>query len=144
MVDKSGKETLSKKENTKTKWKRLYVAVSLLIFSVSVSFLCYFVLRNRVDNLVLHLNQALEISENGSDSLIEKTKEIEEIWDGTSAIMHMLIIHTDLIELEVDLLSLSEFAQENSTDHYNEACISSIHNLQHIKESLIPDWGNIL
>jgi len=124
--------------------KRLYVAAALLIFSVSISFMCYFILRNRVDNLVLHLNQALEISENGGNSLIEKTKEIEDVWNETSEIMHMLIIHTDLIELEVDLLSLSEFAQENSTDHYNEACISSIHNLQHIKESLIPDWGNIL
>ncbi|NLB36689.1 MAG: DUF4363 family protein [Clostridiales bacterium] len=123
--------------------KRLYVAAVLLIFSVSISFICYFVLKNHVDNLTTNLNQALEISVNGNGSLPEKTKEIEEIWEDTSEIMHMLIIHTDLSELEVNLLSLTEYSKQKSNNLYNEACIRSIHNLEHIKESLIPDWGNI-
>ncbi len=123
---------------------RFYAAIALLIFTVGISFTCFFILKSKADNLTENLEEALALSEEGSDKLVEETAKIEEIWDGTSRIMHMLIIHTDLIDLEVNLLSLSEYAAEDDWDNYSEACIVSIHHIEHIKKSLIPDWGNIL
>ncbi|HZJ78652.1 MAG TPA: DUF4363 family protein [Clostridia bacterium] len=122
---------------------RLHIAITLLVVALGISFLCFYVMTYHTDHLIQNLESVLVMAEDNSENLVEKTKEIEKLWDNTSVIMHILIAHEELLGLEIKLLSLQEHALNEDVEKYKEACTTSILYLEHIKDTLVPSWGNI-
>lgn len=93
-----------------------------------------------VSVLEIHLEQTLENktpSANGTQNVIEEWKKHETY-------MASMLSHHEVEDLEIDMMLLKKYAEQNLTEEYVKALNNCINKLRHIKETEAPVTGNIL
>ena len=86
----------------------------------------------------------LRTAQSGEKKSIEvKTKELLVLWDETSPILHAMINHRNMDVLEIDVLGLPRYLDDDNMELFREACIRGLSELENIKSAETPLLENI-
>lgn len=124
--------------------KRFIIACTVALLCAATAIVSSVSLGRQAERLSRALTDALEAAESGDNLLAEKTAYVLKIWKDTSTEMHILLLHSDINEVEASILSLDDYLRERNMELYREACVRGINQLKSISQANIPNWDNIL
>ena len=121
--------------------KRVAAAVVLLLLAVSTAAAAHFAFNSELTAL----SDSIESAENCSDDeLKEKTDEVLSEWKRSSALLHSLVVHEGMDELEQNLTSLPLIIAHSDRSEYKLKCIEAINQIENLINAEKLDIENIL
>ena len=122
---------------------RLIIAICLLVASLGTAIGFVTFLNRSANALEAALTEALEASLTESADWEAKTLEVVRLWERDKEVIHVLLPHINLNELEWALGTLPEYQKERETTLYIEQCVRGIQCVRTIREMEKPTWGNV-
>lgn len=117
--------------------KRFVIAIVLLVFSISVCGFCFWYYNRTVSELQAALDAALQATENeATEQVQQETEALLQLWEEKGGILHILAMHRELEEVELNILSLPDHLDvDDSLELYREACIRAKEQLNNLRDS---------
>lgn len=116
--------------------KRTIVAVVLLLSAVSLTLWSGHVFRTELNSLTASLNEIIDCSENCSDeTLNQKINKLLFQWQHSSVLLHSLVLHEGMDEIEQNITSLPLLAEHSSRDELRNKCIEAINQIKNLSEA---------
>jgi hypothetical protein len=122
---------------------RLIVALCLLVVSLATALGFAAFLDHSTEELESALTNALEAALTEAPNWEAATNEITRLWERDKGLMHVLLPHVNLNELEWALGTLPEFEREQEATLYVEQCVRGLQCIKTVREMEMPSWGNI-
>ena len=99
--------------------KRVAAALLLLASAVAVAAWSGYVFRKEMDKLSASLNELVDCSETCSDAeLAEKTDMLLSQWSSSSRLLHSLVIHEGMDELELNITALPLIIEHSEREEF--------------------------
>ncbi|MDR2525923.1 MAG: DUF4363 family protein [Oscillospiraceae bacterium] len=122
---------------------RLIVSICLLVLALGAALGFGAYLDYSAQTLNAALQHALDAALRQSPDWQSATAEVERLWARDKGVLHILLPHVNLNELEWALGTLPEYLRERDAALYVEQCVRSIQCLRTIRETERPSLGNI-
>ncbi|MDR3312844.1 MAG: DUF4363 family protein [Oscillospiraceae bacterium] len=122
---------------------RLIAAICLLVFALGAALGFAAFLEHAAKELETALTTALEDALTESPGWETATQEVTRLWARDKGLMHVLLPHVNLNELEWALGTLPEYQREQEATLYVEQCVRGIQCIRTIREMERPTIGNI-
>jgi len=121
---------------------RLAAAIILVALSVGAAIFCMLRVNAFADELegAIETAMAAAATQSGWEAA---TEEVTRAWEDGKEILHVLLPHINLNELEWTLGSLPEYLRQGDKALYIEQCIRALQCLKTVREMERPNWGNI-
>ncbi len=123
--------------------KRLIAAITLLLSAVSFAVIGYFQVCNKIDAIVLLMQQDREITMKTSHSSAERTAQITEEWEKNETFLVSILPHSEIEEIEIGILCLNDYNKQGFAEEYIKTLNECINSLNHLKTTEKPDIKNI-
>lgn len=123
---------------------RIVAAVMLLILSIGTGIAGYFSVLSYVKETRILMEKDRDITVSTAVSDIERAKEIQELWEKKQGLLATLLPHDELEEIEIGIMSLTDFNSQGMTEEYVKTLNNCINRLNHIEETEKPTLKNIL
>lgn len=125
--------------------KRVAAAVLLLASAISVAAWSGYVFRKEMSSLSDSLNELISCSESCSDSeLSEKTDELLARWTASSRLLHSLVIHEGMDELERNITALPLIIEHSEREEFRLKCIEAVNQIKSLTLAEKLSLENIL
>jgi len=121
----------------------MIISILLLFIAISISSVSYFLLMTHIGLLRSSLYDALYTAERAQVAYLD-SESVTEQWKRSRATFYILGFHSDISEIETDILSLAEFALYGDKESFRETCISCVHKLDSLKNSSKVTIANVL
>ncbi len=124
--------------------KRVIIAVILLCGVLGMSIAAHFALMKTCDELTSDLIDIRLASE--SDNLADLQNAVKKTlgdWERRKTLLHILIHHSLMTDLEISMKKAEYFAENGKADEVYAEAENAIENTVHIKESSTPSISNI-
>lgn len=116
--------------------KRVVAAFFLLAASVFIALWSGNVFRAELNSLTSSLNRLIDISETASDEILkEETDNVMAEWEKASKILHSLVLHEGMDELEQNVTSLPLIIEHSSREIFRTKCIEAINQIKNLLNS---------
>ncbi len=123
--------------------KRLIAAIALLTVAISFATGAYFAVNKRLDGLIELMERDRELTVYSFSSDSERAREITEEWKKNETFLASMLAHEEIEEIEIGIMNLSDYSEQNFTEEYIKTLNECINNLYHIKETELPETKNI-
>ena len=116
--------------------KRVIAAVLLLCSAVGISAWAGHVFRTEMNGLLLSLNEIVDSAENDTESeLTEKTERLLLQWHKSSEILHSLVMHEGMDDVEENITSLPLILEHSDREEFRSKCIEAISQIENLLNS---------
>ena len=124
--------------------KRVIIALILLFAVLGMSIAAHFTLMKACDELTADLIVVRAAAENANRSdLRNAVKKTLGDWEHRKTLLHILIHHSLMTDLEISMKKAAYFAENGNFDEVYAEAENAIENTAHIKESSTPSISNI-
>lgn len=125
--------------------KRLISAIVLLILSVSVSAWSAYTYKKHMIHYSHAISNLLAVCETEQKSdAVKEAETIVEQWHETDDLLHSLVVHEGMDELEEIITALPEIAKHSDIEELKINCIEAIEIIDNLLESEQISIGNVL
>ena len=125
--------------------KRVAAAVVLLLLAVSTAAATHFAFNSELTALSDSIEALIDCAEICSDDeLKEKTDEVLAEWKHSSALLHSLVVHEGMDELEQNLTALPLIIAHSDRSEYKLKCIEAINQIENLINAEKLSFENIL
>lgn len=125
--------------------KRIAAAVLLLSTAVAISVWAGQIFRTEMNALLFSLNSLIDTAQTGSeDELAKKTDEILLQWEKSSGILHLLVMHEGMDDVEENIISLPLILEHSDREEFKIKCIEAINQIENLLNAEKLDFENIL
>lgn len=125
--------------------KRVFAAVLLLSTAVSLAIWAGITYQSKMENLLFSLEDLIVCAENGShEETKQKAEEITAEWNSSSKLLHSLVVHEGMDDLEERITALPLILEHSTKDEFKNTCIEAITLIKNLTESEKLNIGNIL
>ncbi len=116
--------------------KRVIAAVLLLGCAVGVCIYAGFVFKVEMNSLLSTLDAIVDSTETDTDyELIEKTEKLLQQWHKSSGILHSLVMHEGMDDVEENITSLPLILEHSDREEFRIRCIEAINQIENLLNS---------
>lgn len=114
--------------------KRFVVAIVLLVFAISISVGSEIIFSKKTEVLIESMGELLHTVDTGDRKVIkEKLDTVMSNYERSEKILHVLLNHTSLDEIEININSLNEFLSADDMDSFRESCTQALRQLENLQ-----------
>lgn len=125
--------------------KRAAAAVVLFFAAVSLTVWSDYAFNKELDTVSESLNEIVEFAEYCSDELLkEKIDALLSQWEHSSVLLHSLILHEGMDQLEQNITALPLLAEYSDRNELQKSCIEAINQIKNLSEAEKLSVENIL
>ena len=125
--------------------KRVVAAVILLSFAVGLSSWSEITYRKHMSSFEYDIENIISLCDNSTENeIIDLTEKAAEKWHKYDDLLHSLVVHEGMDELEEIITSLPEIAIHSDTDELKIKCVEAVNIIRNLLESERVSIGNIL
>lgn len=125
--------------------KRIFAAAILLAVAVSLAVWSGITFKKEMDSLSESLNSLIQISEgNNVNKLKKETQLLVDEWNGSSELLHSLVVHEGMDDLEEAITALPLILEHSGIDEFKNKCIEAINIIGNLTQAEKVNIGNIL
>lgn len=125
--------------------KRVAAAVLLLSCAVLISVWTGYVFNSEMNGLLNSLRELTDCAESSSyETLSSKTGELLEKWHESSKILHALVMHEGMDELEENITALPLILKYSDRSEFKNKCIEAINRIENLVNAEKLNFENIL
>lgn len=125
--------------------KRVVAAVFLLSCAVLISVWTGYVFNSEMNGLLISLQELTECAESDSDEILgNKTDELLEMWNKSSKILHALVMHEGMDELEENITALPLILEYSDRNEFKNKCIEAINCIENLINAEKLNFENVL
>ncbi len=125
--------------------KRLVIAFCLVAVAVLLAVWSGITFEKKMNNLSDSLNELINCAETCNDSeLYEKTKKTVAQWKNASGILHSLVMHEGMDEIEENITALPLIIVHSDRDEFKIKCIEAINRIENLLNAEKLNLENIL
>lgn len=125
--------------------KRVIAAVLLLGVAVGVSVWTNYVFESKMNSLASMLDIIIDCTETADDhELIEKTEKLIAQWHESSGILHSLVMHEGMDDVEENITALPHILEHSDREEFRNKCIEAINQIENLLNSEKLKLENIL
>lgn len=125
--------------------KRVAVAAVLLVAAVAVSVWSGKVFESNLTALSDELDRLIDISETAEDEeLMRETEKVLEGWKSSSKLLHSLVLHEGMDELEQNITALPLIIEHSDRERFRLSCIEGVNQIKNLLNSEKISIENIL
>lgn len=121
--------------------RRVVAAVLLLAAAVSLSVWSGITFKKEMESLSYSLEELLICPAEERES---KTDKLITQWNASSKLLHSLVVHEGMDELEEVITSLPLTVGHSTDEEFKNKCIEAVNLIKNLLESEKLDIGNIL
>lgn len=123
--------------------KRFATAVVLLLLTLTLSIGAQLIFSKKTDELITGLEALLRAVDAGEGE--ERALEnVEEAWRGSKKILHILLVHRSMDEIEININSLGEYLGAGDRESLRQACTEALMQLENLRDAGRITIENIL
>ncbi len=123
--------------------KRLIAAIVLLLSAVGFATGGYFAVNKKIDRIIELMEKDRELTISTFNSDTERTRKITEEWKKNETFLASMLAHDEIEVIEIGIMNLADYDRQDFTEEYIKTLNECINNLEHIKETEIPETKNI-
>ncbi len=125
--------------------KRIWVALSLIVFAISLGIAELCIVSNSYSKYNDLLNKAeYYISNKEYSEAYEICKYTLNEWESNEKTLNLFLLHSRVDEVTEDIAMLCEYAQNKETTMFSSTCVKAKRQLLHLKMSELPLIENII
>ncbi len=125
--------------------KRVIAALLLLSTAVALAVWSGITYQSKMSGLEKSLENLIVCAENSSHEEIKsQTKKLTAEWENSSELLHSLVVHEGMDDLEETITSLPLLLEHSTKEEFTNACIEAINLIKNLTESERLNIGNIL
>ena len=125
--------------------KRVAAAVFLLSAAVAISVWAGHVFRTEMNGLLFSLDSLIDTAQTDSeDELARKTDEILFQWHKSSGILHSLVMHEGMDDVEENITALPLILEHSDREEFKIKCIEAINQIENLLNAEKLNFENIL
>lgn len=125
--------------------KRVAAAVFLLSAAVALSAWTGHIFKSEMNGLLSSLNSLVDTAQTDSDDeLIKKTDEILVQWEKSSGILHSLVMHDGMDDVEENITALPLILEHSDRDEFKNKCIEAMNQIKNLLNAEKLNLENIL
>ncbi len=126
--------------------RRMYVAIALIIISLTIGFIEMFTVKNTVNDCISGLESINKNIDNGNiKSAVKKCNTIAKNFeDKSDNILYCYYNHKELDSINENIITLSEYLKHNQKSDYYSTLVKIKKQLKSISKEEIPKLQNIL
>ncbi len=114
--------------------KRFATALVLLALTLTLSIGAQLIFSRKTDELITDLNcllTAVDAGE-GEEQALEKA---EDAWRSSKKILHILLVHRSMDEIEININSLREYLDSGDDEALRQACTEALKQLENLRDA---------
>lgn len=114
--------------------KRFAAALVLLAFTLTLSVGAQIMFFKKTEVLIESLDTlraAIDRGE-GEKAALENTKSV---WRNSKKLLHILLVHRAMDEIEININSLSEYLEAGDTEALREACTQALMQVENLRDA---------
>lgn len=113
--------------------KRTAAAVFLLAAAIAVSAWSGYIFKREMNGLLYSVEEIIDCAETYSDTALnKKTEDLLAQWEKSSVILHSLVMHEGMDELEEDITALPMIIEHSDRDEFKNKCIEAINQIMNL------------
>lgn len=125
--------------------KRVIAAVLLLGCAVGISFWTGHIFKTEMNGLLSSLNVIIDSAETDTDEVLtEKTEVLLLRWYNTSEILHSLVMHEGMDDVEENITALPLILEHSDREEFKSKCIEAINQIENLLNAEKLSFENIL
>ncbi len=125
--------------------RRVVAAILLLSTAVAVSGWAGQIFKTEMNRLLSSLNSLVDTAQTGSeDELAKKTDEVLIQWENSSKILHSLVMHEGMDNVEENITALPLILEHSDRDEFKSKCIEAINQIENLLNAEKLSFENIL
>ena len=123
--------------------KRFATALVLLLLTLTLSIGAQLIFSKKTDELITGLEALLRAVDAGEGE--ERALEnVEEAWRGSKKILHILLVHRSMDEIEININRLGEYLGAGDREALRQACTEALMQLENLRDAGRITIENIL
>ena len=125
--------------------KRFVIALILLCLAVAISVSAEVIFFKRTDALIDSMNELLRAIDAGDEEKMStELKTVKENWNRSKKILHVILIHRSMDEIEININSLEEFLKSKDFESLRQSCTEGLQQLENLQDTSRLSIENIL
>lgn len=125
--------------------KRTAAAVILLAFAVLISVWSGHIFKREMNFLLVSIEEIIDCAETEPDIILsKKTGDLLRKWEKSSVILHSLVMHEGMDELEENITALPIIIEHSDREEFKKKCIEAINRIENLLNAEKVRTENIL
>lgn len=125
--------------------KRVIAAILLLSAAATLSVVTGRIFRAELNTLLSSLDELVDTAQTDSyDELTEKTQAVLLQWESSSGILHSLVMHEGMDDVEENITALPLLLEHSDRDEFRNKCIEAINQIKNLLDAEELRLENIL
>ena len=125
--------------------KRFVIALIMLCLAVAISVSAEVIFFKRTDALIDSMNELLRAIDAGDEEKMStELKTVKENWNRSKKILHVILIHRSMDEIEININSLEEFLKSKDFESLRQSCTEGLQQLENLQDASRLSIENIL
>lgn len=125
--------------------KRIVAAITLLSFAVGLSVWAETTYSMHMESFIADIEKIIdECDKKPTEEIIKSAEKTAEKWHETDDLLHSLVVHEGMDELEEIITSLPEIAKHSGIDEMKIKCVEAVNIIRNLLESERLSIGNVL
>ncbi len=125
--------------------RRVVAAFLLISAAVTISVWAGYIFKAEMNGLLQKLQSVIDVAENGTDDeLSQKTDELLEQWKKSSGILHSLVMHEGMDDVEENITALPLILEHSDRDEFKSKCIEAVNQIENLLNAEKLNLENIL
>lgn len=125
--------------------KRVAVAIVLLSVAVIASIWAGVIFKSEMNALLQSLQSVVDSAESDSDeAVLKKTEELLALWNKSSGILHSLVMHEGMDDVEENITALPLLLEHSDREEFKIKCIEAINRIENLINAEKLNLENIL
>lgn len=125
--------------------KRFVIALILLCLAVAISVSAEVIFIKRTDTLIDSMNELLKAIDAGDEEQMStELNTVKENWNRSKKILHVILIHRSMDEIEININSLEEFLKSRDFESLRQSCTEGLQQLENLRDASRLSIENIL
>lgn len=125
--------------------KRVAAAFALLSIAIITSVWAGVIFKSDMNALLQSLQSVVDSAESDSDEVLsEKTDELIALWNESSGVLHSLVMHEGMDDVEENITALPLLLEHSDREEFKNKCIESINQIENLLNAEKLNLENIL
>ena len=125
--------------------KRVVAAVILFSFAVVLSLWSETTYEKYMSSFEKDIENIISLCENNTEEeIIKSTEQTAERWHKSDGLLHSLVVHEGMDDLEEIITSLPEIAKHSDKEELILKCVEAVNIIKNLLESERVSIGNVL
>lgn len=114
--------------------KRFATALALLALTLTMSIGAQFIFSKKTGELITNLKSLLAAVDAGEGEK-QALDKAESEWKDSKKILHILLVHRSMDEIEININSLREYLDSGDDEALRQACTEALKQLENLRDA---------